>query len=385
MKKIAVFHPYFLGGGAETVALWILQALQEQYEITLFTIGKIDLESLNIMYGTNLSNQSVQVINLCPGFLGQISYFLIANNKEMRMLFLHLLIRTFKKNSHNYDLVLSAYNAMDLGKVGIQYIHMTKVLEGTSFYRKISTFSEDQISKNISIANSYYIANRAKEIYGVDAKVVFPPVVMNIQNIPWSEKENAFICSGRIVKAKEPHRVIKILKLVREQGFDLKLHITGGGGGVYGWKYHHLINMLVEENSSWITLHKNLPYEEYTQLLAKCKYGIHFKKEPFGISIAEMVKAGAIPFVRSQGGQIEIVGQHNESLLFNTEQEAVDKIIAVLSNPLKQNQLIESLTMQINLFSTHKFMTEISEVVSSYFEDKVAAPTSLVNSNFYKN
>ncbi|AFY34107.1 glycosyltransferase [Calothrix sp. PCC 7507] len=377
MKKIAVFHPYFLGGGAETVALWILQALQDQYEITLFTIGKIDFESLNLMYGTSLSNQSVKVINLVPDFFSHISYFLIANNKEMRMLFLHLLMRFFKKNSHNYDLVLSAYNAMDLGKIGIQYIHMTKVLEGTSFYRKISTFSEEQIPKNISIANSYHIANRAKEIYGVDAKVVFPPVVMNIQNIPWSEKENAFICSGRIVKAKEPHRVIKILKLVREQGFDVKLHITGGGGGVYGWQYNNLIKKLVEENSSWITLHKGLPYEEYTQLLAKCKYGIHYKKEPFGISIAEMVKAGAIPFVRSQGGQVEIVGQHNDELFFNNEQEAVDKIINVLSNPLKQNQLVASLTTQINLFSTHKFMSEISEVVSSYFEGNVVVPTTL--------
>lgn len=194
---------------------------------------------------------------------------------------------------------------------------------------------------------------------------------MDSSNVAWSDKEDAFICSGRLVKAKEPHKVIQILKKVREQGFDIKLHITGGGGGVYQWQYNRLIRKMVAENSSWITLYENLPYKDYIQVLAKCKYGIHFKKEPFGISIAEMVKAGAIPFVRSVGGQIEVVGQHNEELFFNNEEEAVDKIIAVLKNSTTQNKLIQSLTEQKTLFSTHKFMSEINDVVDSYFDKQL--------------
>ncbi|GAA6620308.1 glycosyltransferase [Scytonema sp. NUACC26] len=371
MKKIAIYYPYFTGGGAEAVALWMLQALKERYELTLFTISHIDFERLNSMYGTNLSNQNIKVKTLASSFFSYLCNLLIANSPQIRFLFMHFLIRFFKQNNQDYDLVISAYNAMDLGKVGIQYIHWIKVIEATPFYQKISNFSETQLVENISLANSYYVANVAKETYGVNAKVVFPPVVMNTSNIPWSEKEDAFICSGRIVKMKEPHRVINILQLVREQGFDIKLYLTGGGGGIYGWKYNHFIKKIIKENSSWITLYENLPYKEYIKILTKCKYGIHYKKEPFGISIAEMVKAGAIPFVRSVGGQIEIVGQQNEDLFFNTEVEAVEKIVNLFKSPAKQYQLIQSLEEQRNLFSSQKFMSEINEVVHSYFENKI--------------
>ncbi len=360
-----------MGGGAEAVGLWIIQALKDKYDVTLFTLGNIDLKKLNSMYGTSISNQDIKIKIVLPNFLKNVCYFFILSNKNVKMVFFHLLIRIFKEKSSDFDLVLSAYNAMDMGKIGIQYIHWIKVLEGKPFHRKISNFSQEQLSKNISIANSYCVANITKEGYGIDAKVVYPPVVIDTPNVPWIEKEDAFICSGRIVGAKEPHRVIKILKLVREQGFDIKLHITGGGGSLSEWKYTNLIKKMVKENSSWITLYENLPYEEYIKVLAKCKYGIHFKREPFGISIAEMVKAGAIPFVRSDGGQIEIVGENNQDLFFNTEEEAIKKIINVLSKQIKQEQLIQSLTKQKNLFSTQRFIGEMNEVVNSYFESKI--------------
>ncbi|MUH01716.1 glycosyltransferase, partial [Scytonema sp. UIC 10036] len=311
-----------------------------------------------------------------PLWLTKICYFLMANNNEIRMIFLHLLIRFFKQNCQDYQLVLSAYNAIDLGKQGIQYIHWIKVVEGTSFHRKISDFSDIQLTKNISLTNSCCVANAVKEVYGIDSKVVFPPVVMDTPNIPWTEKEDAFICSGRLVKAKEPHKVIQILKSVRDRGFDIKLHITGGGGGVYQWQYNRFIKKLAEENSSWITLYENLPYKDYMELLAKCKYGIHFKKEPFGISIAEMVKAGAIPFVRGVGGQVEVVGDRNQELFFNNEEEAVERIVAVLKNSATQNKLLQSLKEQKKLFSTHRFMLEMNEVVGSYFDSLSPIPTS---------
>jgi glycosyltransferase involved in cell wall biosynthesis len=381
MKKIAVFYPYFMGGGAETVALWMLQALVDKYDLTLFTLANINFEKLDSMYGTSLSNRNIKIQKLVPDAISGICHFLIANNQELRMMFIHLVLRMLKYKANNYDLVMSAYNAADLGNnIGIHYIHWTQVLEeGLPIHRKISNFSEKQLVQNVSIANSNWIANRSKEIYGVDAKVVYPPVVMEPQHTPWYEKENTFICSGRIVKAKEPHRVIKILKLVREQGFDIKLHLTGGGGGIYGWKYNNFIHKIVQENSSWITLHENLPYQEYIKLVSVCRYGIHFKREPFGISIAEMVKAGAIPFVKSEGGQIEIVGEHNQELFFDTEQEAVNKIVHVLSNVDQQKQLVTSLANQIDLFSTRRFMSEINVVVKDYFDQTAPKENVLIS------
>ncbi|MEY2977438.1 MAG: hypothetical protein RLZZ435_1577 [Cyanobacteriota bacterium] len=366
-KKVAIFYPNFGGGGAESVCLWMLEALKNKYDLTLFTLSGIDLTQLNTMYGTQLSPDSVQVKALLNQQLRGLTEFARANNASFRMIFFHLLIGFFKKHCDDYDLMISAYNATDLGKRGIQYIHWTGVLDEVDFYKRISNFSDQQMKSNISLVNSIFVAERFKHLYGVDSTVVYPPVVAEFPEIPWETKENAFICSGRLTKPKEPHKVIEILSQVRQQGFDIKLYLTGGGGGAYAWGYQKFLKQKIAENSDWVTLYQGLPYQDYVKILSKCKYGIHFKQEPFGISIAEMVKAGCIPFVKSKGGQVEIVGSENEALFFKKPQEAVEKIVAVLSQPAQTAQLRQSLAKQKHLFSTDRFMAEIDREVEAYF------------------
>ncbi|MEL6136627.1 MAG: glycosyltransferase, partial [Cyanobacteria bacterium J06628_6] len=143
---------------------------------------------------------------------------------------------------------------------------------------------------------------------------------------PWADKENLFLCSGRIVKPKQTHRVISMLQAVREKGFDVKLHITGGGGGIYADSYMRQIETLARQNSDWVYLHRNLSYKDYLELVSRCRYGVHYKPEPFGISVAEMLKADMIPFVRTFGGQMEIVGSEQKSILFADEQDGVEKL-----------------------------------------------------------
>ena len=366
-KKIAIFYYAFFGGGAESVALWMLEALKHKYELTLFTTANLDLQTLNLMYGTQLANSSIKIKYFVPALLKPLSDFLMANNSNLRKTLIHLLIRYFKVCHREYDLVVSAYNAMDFGRQGIQYIHWVKVIEGNAFHHKISNFSEEHLTNNISVANSHTVAEAAKQTYGVDCLVIYPPVTVDIPQVPWKEKENAFICSGRLTQAKQPDKVIQVLSQVRAQGFDLKLYLTGGGGGVYARQYKNFVKRMVEENSDWVTLYENLQYKDYLKVLAKCKYGIHFKAEPFGISVAEMVKAGAITFVRSKGGQIEIVGEQNDDLLFANESEAVSKIVSVLKYSNKQNRLLKSLEKRKKIFSTDRFVSDIGRLVENYF------------------
>ncbi|MFW6296496.1 MAG: glycosyltransferase [Halothece sp.] len=366
-KAIAVYYPTFMGGGAEAVCLWLLEALKNKYNLTLFTVGEVDFNKLNFMYGTHLSPETVKVKSLVSENFSFLSYFVIANNPNIRMIFFHFLLRYFKANISHYDLGISAYNAADLGRKGIQYIHWINAVEGKPFHRRISQFSEEQLKSNVSVSNSYLVADTVKKHYGIDSVVVYPPVLIEPSNVSWEEKENAFICSGRLTQAKSPDRVISILRQVRQKGFDIKLYLTGGGGGVYGVKYQRFLKKLIRENSDWIRLYENLKYKDYVSLLYQCKYGIHYKKEPFGISIAEMVKAGAVPFVRSEGGQIEIVGEENSDLLFDNAENAVEKIINVLSSPEKQEKLRTSLGERQKRFSTEKFMADMTQVVDSYF------------------
>ncbi len=372
-REIAIYYSCFAGGGAEAVALWMLQALKDKYDITLVTIVDLDWSKLNSMYGTTLSSDSIKIIALFPRKWGHLITHLYSNNKHFRQLVLHFNLRRFKQHGADKDLLISAYNAADLGKRGIQYIHWIKVLEGDEiakkFYNRISQFSEDNLKKNVSLANSKFVAKAVQDHYGVTATVVYPPVVIKRADTTWEDKEDAFICSGRLVKAKQPHRVIQCLKTVREKGFNVKLHITGGGGGIGEAKYQNYLDQLIKENSEWIQLYNNLSYEDYAQLLYRCKYGIHFKPEPFGISIAEMVKAGQIPFVRRGWGPIEILGEENTDLFFSNFEEAIEKIVAVLGNRDKQATLQLALEKQKDLFSTHRFMEDIQHSVQLYFDE----------------
>lgn len=380
LKKVAVWHPYFLGGGAESVSLWILEALVPHYNVTLFTLTSPDLKRLDSLYNTHVAQQKNLTVQrmLPPSLNPQLIDRLIANSPKIKSALNQWAVRAFKSMNTDYDLVLSTYNALDMGRVGIQYIHWVHVVDPqphknkgwARLMMKFSQFSMNQLKQNQSLANSCYTADKIKSAYGIESRVVYPPVIGEVEVIPWEEKESAFLCSGRIVAAKQTHRVIEILQAVRDRGFDVKLHITGGGGGTYKRSYEQQIMKLADQNSDWITVYQDLPYKEYLKVIARCRYGIHSKPEPFGISVAEMVKAGMIPFVRENGGQVEIVGAHHHELLFDNQiTTAVEKIVQVLKQPDRQMALLESLKKQQSLFSTEKFIAEIQAVVAEYFQN----------------
>ncbi|HEY9887959.1 MAG TPA: glycosyltransferase family 4 protein [Candidatus Obscuribacterales bacterium] len=371
---LALWQPYFLGGGAEAVALWILEALHADYDVTLHTLSAPDFVWLDKMYCTQLAHKNIQVSPQLPDRLSQAAYFLLGNNKAMRLALIYWSIRSFKQVAHQYDVAFSAFNALDMGVPGIQYLHWVHVLEQlpnkASLWQKLLMkwvdFSYPQLCENFSIANSQFTADRVSKAYGIESGVVFPPVTTEIAAQPWADKENAFLCSGRIVKAKQTHRAITILKAIRAQGFDVKLHITGGGGGVYSQGYVREVEQLAKANADWVYLHQNLAYQDYLKIVAQCRYGIHCKPEPFGISIAEMLKADLIPFVRSTGGQVEIVGAENTDILFDNEAEAIAKIAQVLQDEARQQTLRQALQQRQYLFSTERFMGEIQTTVRQY-------------------
>jgi glycosyltransferase involved in cell wall biosynthesis len=373
-KILAVWQPFFLGGGAEAVALWLLAALVDNYDVTLYTLTGVDLAQLDAMYGTALATAPrLTVQALLPPVYTRLVYGLMANSSPAKLLFTHLSIRWFKAASQACDLPLSAFNAVDLGKPGFQYLHWVNVVEKPwrqagpmmKLALLLSQFSEARLLANASVANSHHTATRVQETYGLIAPVLYPPVVSDLQPVPWEAKEEAFLCSGRVVFAKQTHRVIEILAAVRDRGFKVKLYITGGSGGTYSWGYQNKVRELARANADWVTYYENLPYAEYVQVVARCRYGIHHKPEPFGISVAEMVKAGLIPFVCSKGGQIEIVNAANTDLIFEKAQDAVEKIATVLADPQRQRRLLASLAAQAPLFSRERFTQEIRAAVGA--------------------
>ena len=56
-KKIAIIHPTLTAGGAGAVAMWIVKALQDNYDITLITTEALNFNKLNSFFGINQKSQ----------------------------------------------------------------------------------------------------------------------------------------------------------------------------------------------------------------------------------------------------------------------------------------------------------------------------------------
>jgi glycosyltransferase involved in cell wall biosynthesis len=94
-------------------------------------------------------------------------------------------------------------------------------------------------------------------------------------------------------------------------------------------------------------------------LAARQRYGMHaFKDEHFGMAVAEMLQAGCVPFVHNSGDPPEIVGRDSR-LVYDSAEEAAQKIMHVLGNPGVQDDLRQRLALRKDLYSVEAFVRAI--------------------------
>jgi len=384
-RKVAVVQPSLaLGGGTEAVTAWTMQALQDHCEVSLITSSKVDLEGLDHFYGTQLNRGQCSIVNpTLAHVFGQTDRFSMLKD--------HLIMRYCKTVQEEYDLFISVGRGMDLGSRCIQYFSLApdstliKVLSGNrtvpiwyrifkrSFMRgceKLSGYSESKMLQNTTLVTSRWAGEVVKSVYAFsECRVVYPPVSTSPSKAKWISRDPVFLCISRIVPEKRIAEAIQVLKRVREKGFSVSLIIVGRQDNGH---YSQLIKQLARENT-WVTLIGPMLRDELQQLMDRCKYGINAAPdEPFGVAIAEMVKAGCIVFVPNGGGQTEIVD--SPLLIYDHIEDGIDKISRVLGDESIQATLLKSLAQQGENFSTGVFCQSIRRVVDEFFENRRQAP-----------
>ncbi len=228
-------------------------------------------------------------------------------------------------------------------------------------------YSNDRMKKNLTLADSKWAAELVKITYGIESQVLYPPVILLPPEIPWAERENGFICCGRISPDKKLETVIQIIRLVRERGYNVHLHILGGFADIrYGKKIKNICDLY----RSWISMEGIVSRSDLALLLARHRYGIHGStSEAFGISIAEMACAGCIPFVPLEGGPAEIV-EHDKRLIYHDVKEAVEKIIDTLSDNASAMELSSSLKTKSAQYSVERFNRIIKTIPNNDYRQR---------------
>lgn len=387
MRKVLLVQPSLepVGGGT-AVAVWMIEALKREHDISVLTWAPFEIEPINNFYGTSLSASDFKVYWI-PKVLRRLADLFPHTRGRVKIL---LLMYRCKRMRHDYDVIISASGLADFGRRGIQYIHFpwfhsqyrelepplslsrsrafwNAIMNRCRPWRLLSGYSLERMRMNLTLVNSDWTGSKVTDSYGIGTTTVYPPVAGNFPSIPWRERENGFVCIGRISPEKRLGRVIAILGAVRSQGEDIHLHLVGNPcNGPDQGNYYEQIRQRVQENASWVYHHENLPREELVRLVSTHKYGIHrMVDEHFGIAIAEMVRGGCIVFVPRSGGQTEILGQEDR-LLYETNEEAIAKILRVMRNPSEQCALRRYLNPRKGLFSAERFMRKMQEIVRKF-------------------
>jgi glycosyltransferase involved in cell wall biosynthesis len=219
------------------------------------------------------------------------------------------------------------------------------------------------MKENLTLANSDWTGAKVRERHGIKAFTVYPPIAGTFPDIPWHQRENGFVCIGRISPEKELHKIIDILAAVRSVGHDIHLHIVGSPDNP---RYYRRISRLVRVNDSWITLDLNVSRAKLADLVTAHRYGIHgMTEEHLGMAVAEMIRAGCIVFAPRAGGQREIIGDEDR-LLYETASDAAAKIGRTLCSPEEQRSIRDYLQLRKNLFSADRFVGEVREIVRNF-------------------
>jgi glycosyltransferase involved in cell wall biosynthesis len=375
--KVVIGHPLLGRGGSESKVMWLIEALKDKYDLTVVTTGGWNLVELNAYYGTDVHEDDVHVrIAPVPAPLRNKSAAAFRNACYQRFA---------QKIGKEYDIRISTYNLTDWGMPAIHFIadfswhqEIRKAIDPPSpgfIYRDsllrkaylgiasvyARSSGRDVLREDMVIANSRWSAALISHACGVECTaIVYPCVWTEFPRIPWADKEQTFVMIGRIAPEKEVERAIAILDNVRRRGYPIRLNLCGHiGKDRYGQK----IAMLCREHADWIIPQGRVYGDRKTQILAHCRFGIQTRSaEPFGISVAEMVKAGAIVFAPNDGGQVEILD--HDDLLFQSVDDATDKISAVLSSPRKQAVLRDHLALRSKSFCIENYIRDTLAAVA---------------------
>ncbi|MFB6186435.1 MAG: glycosyltransferase family 4 protein, partial [Halobacteriaceae archaeon] len=230
---------------------------------------------------------------------------------------------------------------------------LTKYINGTI----------EAISQTTILTNSEWSARQLQIIYGINPKVVYPPVHTELfEPLSWNKRENGFVTVGRIAPDKKTLDACHIVNILREKGYDVHLHLVGPKGN--DESFYREVQEYAKAHR-WITLEGQISQRELSQLIESHRWRLHMKPwEHFGMVVAEFVAGGMIPFVPNSGGQTEIVN-NNQLVVYESIGEAIDQISSLLDSPTAVSSIKSSFPDPDKKFSVERFQNEIRREINS--------------------
>jgi glycosyltransferase involved in cell wall biosynthesis len=210
------------------------------------------------------------------------------------------------------------------------------------------------------IANSQFVAERIKRIYGRESTVIYPPVSTHLFELA-SKREEFYITCSRLVPYKKVDLLIEAFAHL-----PTKKLIVIGDGPEFG--------RLKKKASSNVELLGYQPLSFIQQILPRAKAFLFAAEEDFGIAPVEAQAAGVPVIAFARGGALETV-EEGETGLFFGEQTPASLIAAIRDFEKKEGQFDRvRIKAKAERFSLARFNREFKEFVSQKMKEKSYRP-----------
>ncbi|MBR8462171.1 glycosyltransferase family 4 protein [Campylobacter sp. faydin G-105] len=281
----------------------------------------------------------------------------------------------------DYDIILSSSHAVAKGvlthsnQLHISYIHtpiryawdlyfqylkesgLDKGIKGyiaKYFLHKIRIWDIATVNRvDYFIANSNYIANRIKKIYGKDSSVIYPPVDTSKFDVK-SDKENFYLTASRMVPYKKIDLIVEAFAKT-----DKKLVVVGDGPDMKKIKSKagKNIEILGYQNDNVMI-----------DLMQRARAFVFAAKEDFGITPVEAQACGTPVICLSKGGTKETVIDMISGVHFN--EQSIQSLLQAIDKFERNIDVFDISKIRKNAlkFSKERFEYEIKNFVEQKYQ-----------------
>ena len=358
---ILVVHPSLNeGGGSEKVALSIIKSLKERgHNVALAAFEKTNWKKVTKFFGQNCE---ADIEFTYPRIFGMSAYGELLN--------FHLLLSRIPRK---YKTVITSTSSpwfyCPQAEKSIVYFNCSPVNYKYGLkrayllpYNYIQHKLLKKAKKTILLTNSTFSAEAIKNVYLLDATVIYPPVDIEVFR-PSSQKEDLIVTLGRFNPSKKHETLIRAFSMVKRGRCIIIGSVRKRDSIKYLKKLKQLVNDLKINRK--VDLIVNCSFSMVRNILSKAKIYVHCAPfEYFGVSVVEAMASGCVPIVYRGGGPYTDIIEYNKyGISFKDPHELARKINSLLDDDNLYKKLAEKAIRRSKIFSANNFKNKIVEIV----------------------
>ena len=351
MKNVLLYYGFgFSFGGGEPLPLSLVSELQDTCRLTLAVDVPENVERAADLFGISVDVSKFAIARVSPPGYNPRKHGALDSFRRSRRL---------KRLAARADVCISASNIMDFGRPGHHFINMlafgddafSEHVRAPGFAGKTGSPFRRALKESLLrpllgmrakrsvirdpreriYPNSRFVQGLMEEFYGPFNNAVFyPPTLFEPKPSAIARDPFSVVCIGRIVPEKRITDLVAIVEKARAlSGLDIRFRVAGRLDQTPS--YGQTLSRMAEERP-WLQFPGPLFGRDKEEFLLSGTFAIHAeRKEAFGISVSEYLKAGLLPLVPDEGGACEVVG--NPSLAYRSDDEAARLLARLAADP----------------------------------------------------